>query len=69
MLRYKVPDMGCDHCVETIEKAVKALDPTAQVACDLDTKEVAVETALSPSHVSAALKAVGYDSTTIAADA
>ena len=47
MNRFTVPDMSCGHCTAAIEKAVKSIDPTATVACDLETKTVAVETFLS----------------------
>lgn len=69
MQRLKVPDMSCAHCVQTIEKAIYALDPAALISCDLEKGEVNVETTLEPSRVSAALKAVGYDNTTLSAHA
>ena len=37
---YLVPEMSCSHCVQKIEKAIHSLDPEANVAVDLDTKEV-----------------------------
>ena len=42
MLRYSVPDMTCGHCAQAIEKAVKSVDPQAEVAVDLTSKEVTV---------------------------
>lgn len=65
MQLYMVPKMSCEGCVRTIEGAVKSLDPNAGVACDLATREVAVETRELPKLVAEALAAVGYDSTLI----
>ena len=34
-MKFNVPDMTCGHCVATVTKAVKALDPVAEVKADL----------------------------------
>ncbi len=52
--------MSCGHCVKTIETAVKSLDPKAAVSCDLDRKEVTVESTLAPERIAAAMDDVGY---------
>jgi copper chaperone len=67
MQLYMIPRMSCEGCVRTIEGAVKSLDPSAKIACDLSTKEVAVETHELPKLVAEALAAVGYDSTLLSA--
>jgi copper chaperone len=67
MQKYKVPDMSCGHCVATIEKAIRALDSNAAVACDLDRKEVSVTTSVAPERIADALAQVGYQSETLAA--
>lgn len=61
MQRYKVPEMSCLHCVQAIEKAVRSLDPAAKVACDLETKEVRIETSIASARVAAALAEAGYE--------
>ncbi|MSU88484.1 copper chaperone [Rhodobacteraceae bacterium 2CG4] len=61
MSSFNVPDMSCGHCTATIEKAIKAIDPTATVACDLDTRTVSVESFLSDRAVSEAIRNAGYD--------
>ena len=33
-MKFHVPDMSCGHCVATIEKALKAEDPTATLRTD-----------------------------------
>lgn len=63
MLKLKVPDMTCGHCVSTVEKAVKAVDATAIVKTDLGTKIVTVETSAAPEAVSKAVDGAGYPNT------
>lgn len=67
MQKYKVPDMTCGHCVQTIETTIKGLDPAATIACDLDHKEVTVTTQVAAERIAAALADVGFESETLAA--
>ncbi|MEQ9040211.1 MAG: heavy-metal-associated domain-containing protein [Silicimonas sp.] len=67
MSSFNVPDMSCGHCTAAIEKAIKAIDPTAKVACDLGTRTVAVESFLSDRAVSEAIRNAGYDVAALAA--
>lgn len=60
MLRYTVGDMTCGHCVQTITKAVSALDPAATVAIDLPTKAVDVTSSVAPEAVAGAIREAGY---------
>ncbi|MCA1406449.1 heavy-metal-associated domain-containing protein [Ensifer sp. IC3342] len=62
MQRYKIDEMNCGHCVGTIEKAIRAIDPVAKVEANLGTKEVRVETTADSGVIVEALKTVGYDS-------
>jgi len=62
-MKFNVPDMSCGHCVATITKAVKALDPAADVTADLVGKTVTVETAAPAAAVARALDDAGYPST------
>ena len=61
MSSFNVPDMSCGHCTAAIEKAVKAIDPTATVSCDLGTKMVSVESIISDHAVSEAIRDAGYE--------
>jgi len=61
MTKLSVPDMSCGHCTAAIEKAIKTLDPTARVSCDLETHVVDVESSLSERAVSEAIRDAGYD--------
>ena len=49
MVTFEVQDMTCGHCVNSITKAVRAMDPTAQVTADLATHRVQVESTESDS--------------------
>lgn len=62
MLVLNVPDMSCGHCVATIEKAVRAVDPKATVAADLGAKSVQVDSTAEAEAIRQALDAVGYES-------
>ncbi len=61
MNSFNVPEMSCGHCTAAIEKAIKAIDPTANVSCDLGSRTVAVESFLSERAVSEAIRDAGYD--------
>ncbi|WP_346897577.1 heavy-metal-associated domain-containing protein [uncultured Roseibium sp.] len=60
-MKFNVPDMSCGHCVAAIEKAVKAVDTSANVACDLDTHVVEIGTSAGQETITAALRDAGYD--------
>lgn len=62
-MKFNVPDMTCGHCVASVTKAVKALDPAAEVKADLASKTVSVETALPAAAVAMALDEAGYPNT------
>ncbi|MDP7152222.1 MAG: heavy-metal-associated domain-containing protein [Paracoccaceae bacterium] len=66
-MEFNVPEMSCGHCTAAIEKALKESDPAAEVNCDLDTRRVAVTSALSQAQVSEAIKQAGYDSELVGA--
>lgn len=61
MTSFSVPDMSCGHCTAAIEKAISAIDPTATVSCDLDTRTVAVESFVSDRAVCEAIREAGYE--------
>ena len=60
MLKLKVPDMTCGHCVATVEKAVRGIDASASVKTDLAQKLVTVETTAPAQSVSEAVRKAGY---------
>lgn len=67
MTNFSVPGMSCAHCTAAVEKAIKAIDPTATVSCELPTRTVSVESILSDRAVSEAIRGAGYEVTTPAA--
>lgn len=60
MLRYTVEDMTCGHCVQTITRAVKAVDPSAEVVVDLGAGRVTVETRERADAIVGAIEQAGY---------
>ena len=60
MRSFKVLDMSCGHCTATIEKAIKAIDPTATVSCDTGRREVDVESVLNERALAEAIRNAGY---------
>ncbi len=61
MVTFEVQDMTCGHCVSSITKAVRAIDPGAQVTADLATHRVQIEPTKSDrSQLSEALREAGY---------
>jgi len=59
-LELKVPSMACSACADTITKAVKTVDPTAEVEADTKTKIVKVETQQPETAVKDAIASAGY---------
>jgi copper chaperone len=59
-LQFKVPNMACSACGDTITKAIKAIDPTATVQTDSKTKLVEIETQASSEAIAKAITTAGY---------
>ncbi len=61
MTTFEVKDMTCGHCVSTITKAVRAVDPGAKVQIDLVTHRVTIDpTEADAAALSEAIKEAGY---------
>lgn len=60
MIEFKVPDMTCGHCASTITRAVKALDPAAQVEIALEEHRVRVQSKAEKEAVLRAIAEAGY---------
>jgi copper chaperone len=65
--KYKIADMSCGGCVATITKTIQALDPKAEIACNLASKVVNVTTHIDTARITAALADAGFDSESLAA--
>lgn len=57
---YAVPDISCQHCVDSITKEVGAVDGVRSVDVDLETKTVSVEGGEATAII-AAIDEAGYD--------
>ena len=58
-MKFHVPDMSCGHCVATIEKALKAEDPTATLRTDLKARTAEINTTVSSDALAQLLTAAG----------
>ena len=60
MLKLKVHDMTCGHCAGMVTKAVKSVDAGANIAVDLSSQTVSIETAADADRIKDAMEAAGY---------
>lgn len=61
MHRYSIPSMTCGHCAGTIDQAVKAVDPHADMNIDLKGKQVSIRSGATAAQVFAAIRSAGYE--------
>ena len=61
MIELKVDGMTCGGCVNSVTRAVKALDADAEVRVDLATKRVSIGGKVSEQEVIRALDDAGYE--------
>jgi copper chaperone len=67
MVTFEVQDMTCGHCVSSVTKAVRAIDPGAQVTADLTTHRVRIEpSASNRTQLSDAIREAGYTPVSLA---
>ena len=66
-MKLSVPDMTCGHCAQTVEKAVKSVDPAAKVEVDLAKKIVTVETTATEQRIADVVRSAGYENEPMAA--
>jgi copper chaperone len=59
-LQLTVSNLACSACADTIAKAVKAIDPAAEINADPKSKQVKIETQASEAAVTQAISAAGY---------
>jgi copper chaperone len=60
MVQLNVEGMSCAHCVEAVTKAIKAVDPEAEVEVDLAGKTIEARTSAAAPVVSRAIEDAGY---------
>lgn len=61
MVELKVSGMTCNHCVMAVTRAVKEIDPAAEVRVDLAAGKVQVEGKAAAGQVAAAITEAGYE--------
>lgn len=61
MIEFRVSGMSCGGCVASVTRAIQAVDGTAQVAADLQTQQVRVESTADIERLRAAIEGAGYD--------
>jgi copper chaperone len=60
VLELTINTMTCQHCVGAVTQTIRDLDPQAQVAIDLTSHRVSVESAASRERIVAVLADAGY---------
>lgn len=60
MHTFKVNDMSCNHCVQTITQAAQAVDPQAKVTVDLAGKAVHIDSSADIARFRDAISEAGY---------
>lgn len=64
-MKFHSPDMTCGHCASVITKAVKSVDPAAEVKVDLPTRTVSVESSATTAAIAKAVEEAGYTANTL----
>ena len=59
-ITFTVPDLACSACVDTVTKAIQAVDTSAQVKANPKTKQVEVATTASEAAIQQAIVEAGY---------
>lgn len=60
MYELTVEGMSCNHCVGRVTKSVQAIDANANVAIDLPTSKVSIDSQADLERIVAAIDAAGY---------
>ena len=65
MTSFSVPDMNCNHCKATIEKALSAVPEAGPIRVDLERHLLTTEGAAPAAAIIAALAGVEYPATVV----
>ena len=60
MIELTLPTMTCNHCVQTVARTVKQVDPGATPLIDLPTHKLRIESAQPAEAFAKALAEEGY---------
>lgn len=61
MITLEIEGMTCNGCVQSVERALKKADPSAEVKIDLPTGRLDLAGALSREAAKAAIEGAGFD--------
>ncbi len=61
MIELKVSGMTCNHCAMAVTRAVREIDPAAEVRVDLAAGKVEVEGKAAAAQLAAAITEAGYE--------
>jgi len=59
-MKLTIPTIVCTGCIDTIVKAIKAIDSQAQITPDLDTKTIPLQTTASIEAIRTAITNTGH---------
>ncbi|NJL09843.1 MAG: heavy-metal-associated domain-containing protein [Calothrix sp. SM1_7_51] len=59
-LQFKVPDMACNACAETISETIHTMEPDARIEIDFKYKIVTIESSASSESIKQAIIAAGF---------
>jgi copper chaperone len=68
MIEYSVENLSCGHCVVTVTRALRQLNPTAAIRVDLARQRVWVAADVPPADVARRLADAGYPAKPVAAE-
>jgi copper chaperone CopZ len=60
MIALTIPKIRCGGCVASVEKAIQAVDASAQITADIEARRVEVTTDADSQTLLTALDAAGY---------
>ncbi|WP_438864879.1 heavy-metal-associated domain-containing protein [Neptunicella sp.] len=60
MLKLKIEDMTCNHCISLVNKAIKELESTAKVEIDLPERTAVIYSEIEDQDIIMALEEAGY---------
>lgn len=60
MHRFIVPGMTCGGCVGAVTRAVRGIDPQAEVTADVPAKTVAIKSDVAVERLAGAIQAAGF---------
>lgn len=57
---FTLPNLSCNHCVASVTRAIRAIDPDASIDVDLPAKRVSIDSDCDTPTLAHALDEAGY---------